>query len=246
MVSSLAWGGAEYPVSQGHGIPGFRPDWYEYSKDLGYPAGYHLGLDVPMPKGTPIYALNYGKVIDEGFSDSFRPYPVWIETVDNPKTPQDETGYVEIYGHLSQEVVNEGQMVTPGQLIGYSGEQTYKGTTTPDGSGEHIHFELRKPKGSGYVAVDPTNWLEGAEGTPQSGGGFNLPDFGIGNAIGDIQRDVGEMVRRLFIAAIGLGLVWIGLNKVLETHTGFSPRRSVKKVAKTAAKVNPVVRKVAK
>ena len=233
MVDSMMWGGGEREISQGHGVPGFRPDWYEYSKDLGYPAGYHLGLDIPMPTGTPIYALSYGTVIQEGFSNSFRPYPVWIETKDNPQTPEDESGYIEIYGHLSAEVVNKGQPVTPGMLIGYSGEQTYQGTTTPDGSGPHIHFELRQPTESGaYKAIDPTGWLEGNGAAPQESGGGG--GSGASGVLGSITDTIGEMGRRLTLVAVGLILVWVGLDKLMKVHTGFSPTKSVKKGAKLA------------
>ena len=40
-----------------------------------------------------------------------------------------------IYGHTSEATVTEGQIVKPGELIGYSG--------TPPNGDSHLHFEIR-------------------------------------------------------------------------------------------------------
>jgi murein DD-endopeptidase MepM/ murein hydrolase activator NlpD len=160
-MKSIVWNYDDYPITQGFGPDGgFNPEWYGYAAQYGWPAGTHIGLDVGTPKLTPIHAAQDGVVIRAGWDDSFRPNPVWVRERD---------GDVAIYGHLWEENVAVGQHVAAGQRLGASGEQTYKGTMTPDGSGPHIHFELRRPIGnqsdgqgmSGYKAVDPAAELTG-------------------------------------------------------------------------------------
>lgn len=163
-MKSIVWGDADYPVTQEFGVPGFRADWYQYSSELGWPAGYHVGIDVAVPKGTPIFAAEPGRVIQAGFSEYFRPKPVWIE---------EDDGDIAIYGHLWENTVREGQRVRAGQMIGFSGEQTLPGTMTPDGSGPHLHFELRRDG----KAVDPVPELIGAEGEEGSASISNINPF---------------------------------------------------------------------
>lgn len=148
-ITSGTWGNDTYTITQAFGVPGFRPDWYAYSADFGFPAGYHIGLDVGMPSGTPIFATQDGTVEQAGFNDSYRPNPVFIREND---------GDLAIYGHLWSNTVNAGDDVKQGQLIGYSGEQTIAGTMTPDGSGPHLHYELIDASG---VAKDPIPELSG-------------------------------------------------------------------------------------
>lgn len=154
-LGSIAWGGKQYPVSQPFGV--YNPElagWYGYAADYGYPAGTHIGIDVAVPKFTPIYAAQSGTVTEAGWSDSFRPNPVRIKESDGDEA---------IYGHLWSAAVAGGQKVKRGQLIGYSGEQTVRGTMQPDGSGPHIHFELRRPDPvtGGMKAVNPIPELTG-------------------------------------------------------------------------------------
>lgn len=162
-LESEVWGGKPIGVSQDFGIMPDDPKlrgWYAYSADYGWPAGYHIGIDVAMPEGTPIHAAQSGTVIRAGLSDSFRPYPIWI---------REDDGDVAIYGHLGTNTVNIGQKVSAGQLIGTSLYQTAPGNPTVRDSGDHLHFELRKPgpnadgQGlSGYTAVNPAAELTGA------------------------------------------------------------------------------------
>jgi murein DD-endopeptidase MepM/ murein hydrolase activator NlpD len=60
------------------------------------------------------------------------------------------------YAHLSRTVINNGQQVSKGQLIGYSG-------ATGAASGPHLHFEvlpLNPNFGNGYAGrVDPVPFL---------------------------------------------------------------------------------------
>src|SRR4051795_11529025 len=103
-ITSLVWGKKTYPVTQGFGT--YNPStagMYDYASTVGWPAGTHVGLDVGVPKLTPIFAAESGEVIQAGASDSFRPMPVWIK---------EDDGQTAIYGHLWSDKVQVGDKVT--------------------------------------------------------------------------------------------------------------------------------------
>lgn len=152
-INSGIWGNQEFNITQEFGIPGHKPEWYDYSKYHGFPPGYHIGLDVGMPLMTPLMSGEMARVSKVGTpAGGFRPEPVYTVSIDDPGTPQDEGGYTTIYGHIWQAEVEEGDTVEMGTLLGYSGEQTIRGTWTPDGSGPHLHLERLDPNND---AIDP-------------------------------------------------------------------------------------------
>ncbi len=104
--------------------------------------GFHHGVDVSMPKGTPIYSNVSGTIIKGGTGNGYGSKAFRIRTSNRDI----------LLGHVSRVVVRAGQRVKPGQLIAYSGN-----LGAPDGS--HLHFEVR-PKGATYVsAVNPMSLL---------------------------------------------------------------------------------------
>lgn len=222
-ISSSVWGGDSVPIYQGFGA--IDPDtasMYDYAVDYGYPAGTHIGLDIGVEKGTPIYALNEGVVDFAGFNNSFRPNPVYIKTKDDPDTKQNEADFVEVYGHLWSNTVRTGDKIKAGKQIGVSGEQTLSGTTdVPDGTGPHLHFELRQPGAStpsGYLAVDPTNWLQkkGVIPAPTDGGTVTPEPSDIpGAGTLDILGQLAGLGQRSLFVVVGLGVLLIGLWAVL-------------------------------
>ena len=199
-MKSIAWGYDDYPITQGFGV--YNPDtasMYGYAADYGWRAGTHVGLDVGLPKLTRVYSPVSGEVIQSGFAPYFRPNPVYV---------LQDNGDVAIFGHLWSDTVADGQRIKPGDLIGYSGEQTVPGTMTPDGTGPHIHFELRQPDPStpsGFRAIDPSPELTGAKGTPTTDGmGTPLSfDFGIGNT---------DWWKRGFLGIAGIAVLLLGAN----------------------------------
>jgi murein DD-endopeptidase MepM/ murein hydrolase activator NlpD len=210
-ISSPVWGNKAYEVTQEWGVLGADPSLYPAGHGL--PAGYHGGLDIGVPKYTPIYALNPGEVIWAGFKDTFRPNPVFIRTKDNPDTPFDEEGYTEIYGHLWADSVQQGASVKPGDKLGISGEQTLLNTMTPDGTGPHLHFELYGPDD---MSVNPTRWLQQktvpiSDNGETNGGGVSgdtptsTPDIG---GILDILKSVSE---RSVVIVVGIVLLAVAL-----------------------------------
>lgn len=103
---------------------------------------YHGGIDIAGADimNTPIFAAasgtvistnygcthNWGKYYSCGCGGGYGNY-VWIEHGNGKET---------IYGHMTTPVVNTGDYVSAGQLIGYVG-------TTGFSTGPHLHFECR-------------------------------------------------------------------------------------------------------
>lgn len=90
----------------------------------------HTGTDIPVPSGTPIYAANDGVVTTVNRNKNSSSYGYYCII-------NHGGGYVTLYAHQCQvPIVNEGDMVSKGQFIGYVG-------TTGNSTGNHLHFELR-------------------------------------------------------------------------------------------------------
>jgi murein DD-endopeptidase MepM/ murein hydrolase activator NlpD len=233
-VVSTVWGNKPFEISQEFGT--YSADTAamypaEYTVPLGFPAGTHIGLDISMPRGTPLFALNPGKVIQSGLSPFFRTKPIWIETTDNPDTIKDESGYVEIYGHMWTNTVKLNDTVKAGDAIGTSGEQTkpivnasgqvVSATMDPDGTGQHLHFELRKPEGGGYRAVNPRSWLTGTQHATDE----DLPTNSTADKptsdnpldIGGIQNVITGFADQAVFILIGIVLLAIGIVAVKKT-----------------------------
>ena len=97
----------------------------------------HQGVDLPLKTGTPVYAAFDGKV---RMSKYYRGYG-------NLVVLRHENGLETFYGHLSKLMVQEGDWVNAGSIIGLGG-------STGRSTGPHLHFETRY---KGY-AFDP-QWL---------------------------------------------------------------------------------------
>jgi murein DD-endopeptidase MepM/ murein hydrolase activator NlpD len=87
----------------------------------------HDGTDFGTSVGTNVYASDGGRVIFAGYSGG---YGKTIK-IDHG------AGIVTLYGHLSEYLVSEGDMVTQGQHIAASGN-------TGNSTGPHLHFSLYK------------------------------------------------------------------------------------------------------
>lgn len=84
----------------------------------------HTGIDLAAPYGSPIMAADSGQVIWTGWDWSGLGWAVKINHGNYIAT---------IYGHMERFVVNVGQNVTKGQVIGYEG-------STGASTGPHVHF----------------------------------------------------------------------------------------------------------
>jgi len=115
----------------------------------GYPYAYligpHAGMDIPTNVGTPILAPADGYVAR--VRDSGGPGYSYILLLHGNKVST-------VFGHVSGFAVGEGQMVSRGSVIGYSG-----GAPGTHGaglsSGPHLHFEVRVDN----APVNPRQYL---------------------------------------------------------------------------------------
>ena len=107
-------------------------------------AGFHPGIDFGAKMGTPILAAGDGTVVFAGEESGYGNY-----------TCIDHGHHVATcYGHQSALLVQVGDQVKRGQVIGLVG-------TTGYSTGPHLHFEVRL-SGS---PVDPMPWLTDTSGS---------------------------------------------------------------------------------
>ncbi|MBB5705836.1 M23 family metallopeptidase [Sphingopyxis panaciterrulae] len=86
----------------------------------------HNGIDIPAPYGTPIYATADGTV---GRAQRLGGYGNYVE-IEHGNAIETR------YGHMSRFVVQSGQHVKKGDIIGYVG-------STGRSTGNHLHYEVR-------------------------------------------------------------------------------------------------------
>ena len=85
----------------------------------------HKGVDFAAPKGTPIYATRSGTVTIATYSS----------TAGNYVSINHGDGYSSVYMHMTHYVVEVGEYVKAGELIGYVG-------STGRSTGPHLHFGI--------------------------------------------------------------------------------------------------------
>ena len=90
--------------------------------------GYHQGVDIAAPSGTPIYASDAGTVITAEYHHHPQSWGNYV-VIDHGN------GYKTLYAHMTNYVVQMGDTVEQGQLIGYVGSTGYS-------FGSHCHFEM--------------------------------------------------------------------------------------------------------
>lgn len=97
---------------------------------------YHNGLDFSAPLGTPILAAESGKIIAVGDQDNYRTNGkklCYRAAYGKFVMVKHENNLTTTYAHLSRWIVNVGDQVEKGQIIGYSGN-------TGRSTGPHLHF----------------------------------------------------------------------------------------------------------
>ena len=129
---------------------GSRPDPFTGKRDN------HTGTDIPAPGGTPIYAAKTGIVTTVNKNKNASSYGYYCIISHG-------SGYATLYAHQNQvPIVQEGQAVQKGQVIGYVG-------STGRSTGNHLHFELRV----NGVRNDVLKLYPGMTFTSPSGGKMN-------------------------------------------------------------------------
>ena len=153
---------------QAYGNP-FDFPWLGYvSSDYGYRVhpitgekNLHRGVDIAVAQGTPIRAIQDGRVVSAGDAGSYG-LCVVIE---------DENGYQSRYAHCSSISVSAGQEVRRGDVIAAVG-------STGQSTGPHLHLEvmLNGEYLNPYYFVDTGGG--GASGAiPGAPGGAVIPDY---------------------------------------------------------------------
>lgn len=135
-------GTMDWPIDAVFGVScEFHCSGYPYA----YLIGAHTGTDIPANIGTPIRAPADGYVAR--LHDSGGPGYSYIMLIHGENIST-------VFGHVSGFAVSEGQLVTRGTVIGYTG-----GAPGSRGaglsSGPHLHFEVRKNN----VAVNARGYL---------------------------------------------------------------------------------------
>lgn len=98
----------------------------------------HNGIDFGASRGTPIRAALSGKV--QAVNTQVAPmcqYGKWV-LIQHPN------GLSTLYGHLSVVSVNQGDSVSTGTIIGYSGDTGYA-------TGPHLHFTVYASKAVNFT-----------------------------------------------------------------------------------------------
>ncbi len=102
---------------------------YKYGWDVGH--GGHQGTDIATAKGTPVYAIADGKVIESGSDLSWGKHISIEHTIRGKKV-------VSNYAHLSKLLVKKWDTIKMWKNIGEVG-------STGNSTGNHLHFQIDLP-----------------------------------------------------------------------------------------------------
>lgn len=138
----------QYKYTAGDGVATGQLSWPIEGKSstcTDYPyysnGSYHDGTDIPVGVGTDVLASDGGTVITSKditkgdcsggrhCNEGYYSYGRYIEI-------EHDNGIVTLYGHLSERLVNVGDKVSKGQVIGKSGN-------TGNSSGPHLHVGVK-------------------------------------------------------------------------------------------------------
>ncbi len=107
----------------------------------GFQPGVNDGINISVPNGTPVRAIDGGVVAYAGSQ---------LKGYGNLVLIRHPNGFISAYADNGALDVKRGQTVSRGQVIAHSGQ-------SGDVSSPQLHFELRK----GTVPVNPTHFLAG-------------------------------------------------------------------------------------
>ena len=119
----IAVADARSAMTQGYGATSFAKN--------GYRGKWHNGVDFGVPIGTSVLASEEGTVVAIGNQDSYCNKGAYGKFI----VIRHANNLTTLYAHLSRQVVQKGDVVKRGQLIGYSGRTGYA-------TGPHLHFTV--------------------------------------------------------------------------------------------------------
>jgi murein DD-endopeptidase MepM/ murein hydrolase activator NlpD len=129
MSSDYSSGVLAWPIKPDGGISAYFQD-SSYQATFGIP---HNAIDLPTAQGTPIHAPMSGvvyKIKDNG--DNSYCYIILAH----------KGGLLTVYGHVSEVLVKERDIVLPGEIIGLSGGMPGSKGSGYLTTGAHLHFEV--------------------------------------------------------------------------------------------------------
>jgi murein DD-endopeptidase MepM/ murein hydrolase activator NlpD len=101
-------------------------DDYTFTSPYGVRWGkLHAGIDLAAPEGTPYKAIHAGEVVKAGYDGGYG-YAVTVRQPDGTET---------VYGHSRRVLVQKGQQVKAGDILGEVGNTGYS-------YGTHLHLEM--------------------------------------------------------------------------------------------------------
>lgn len=163
-----------WPVNPARGITAYYRE-ASYARVFGM---QHNAIDIRAGQGTPVRSVEDGvvyKAIDNGYGYSY----IMIAHYG---------GYMTLYGHISNILVSEGDVVSEGDIIGLSGGIPGTKGAGVYTTGAHLHFEILKDG----LYTDPLDSLNLAYLDLSA-----LPEKYVSKALGDRKK-----VRRITAAKV--------------------------------------------
>ena len=133
-------------------------------KNARYAKGYHTGIDIACPNGSPVRAVADGTITFAGWNGAYG------------NQVRQKIGGAEVwYNHFSSIRVKKGDGVSQGTIVGHEG-------TTGMSTGPHLHFEVR----INGKDVDPMPYLGGSKVVPATAG--DAEQVGITNPLEGLKN----------------------------------------------------------
>lgn len=173
------------PVTSNYDNAGL--DWYSYGSD-GPSDDFrvHHGIDMSNPIGVEVHAAGDGTVIwaGRGHVNEYES----ISSYGNCVVIEHDLGYrgkviYTLYAHLSSTLIQKGDRVEAGQVIGLIG-------ATGQVTGPHVHFEVRIDRNSYYAVRNPDLWIAPYTGSGTIAGYLAYDD---GRAASDVEVTVRDI-----------------------------------------------------
>jgi peptidoglycan LD-endopeptidase LytH len=149
---------------KGHCFPVAKRYNYTVKHSFGAGRSYggrrmHEGVDIFAGYGTPVLASSYGYVELIGWN-RFGGWRIGVRDANN---------VYYYYAHLSSfaKGVHQGDLVEPGEVIGYVGSSGYGPPGTSGKFPPHLHFGMYRDTGSSEWAYSPSSQLAQWEKLPQ-------------------------------------------------------------------------------
>ncbi len=173
-------GDAIWPNCSGTPPPQSSPFGPRQKASESFRYDFHRGVDIPQPLGDPVYAMQDGIVrlagSDPGYSDGV------IQLRHRGSTPYLFSNVL----HMDSVVVQVDDLVTVGDLVGYSGESV--------GGFDHMHMEFRDGCANQNCNVNPWGYLPYTDTAPVAPS-LSAANLGVAQAavVVDVSVAPGEL-----------------------------------------------------